>query len=69
VIDLLKKQYADYSGQLFNRPEITILPGEGRSSERIDHSYELIQYHWLARAASSGGFYSISKITFIPWKV
>jgi len=63
VIDLLKEQYADYSGQLFNRPEITILPGEGRSVLKgIDHSYELIQISLVgSAAASSGGFYSISE--------
>ncbi|MDD3655962.1 MAG: hypothetical protein PHI72_04255 [Atribacterota bacterium] len=63
VIDLMKGQFADYSGQLYNRPEVAILPGEGRSVlKNIDHNFDLIQISLVGSAtASTGGFHSISE--------
>ncbi len=63
MIDVMKNQYDDYSGQLFNRPEVTILQGEGRSVlKNIDHDFDLIQISLIGSAAtSSGGFHSISE--------
>ena len=63
VIELMKGEFADYSGQLYNRPEVTILPGEGRSVLKgIDHNFDLIQISMVGSAtASTGGFQSISE--------
>ncbi|MBN2247003.1 MAG: hypothetical protein JW755_14285, partial [Candidatus Aminicenantes bacterium] len=63
IIDALKNRYADYSGQLFNRPEVRIIQGEGRSILKdIDHKVDLIQISLIGSAStSSGGFYSISE--------
>lgn len=63
MIDLVKNQYADYSGQLFNRPEVTIFQGEGRSVlKNTDHDFDLIQLSLIGSSStSSGGFYSISE--------
>jgi len=63
AIDLMKEQYDDYSGQLFNRPEITILQGEGRSVlKNIDYEFDLIQLSLIGSASSSsGGFHSIQE--------
>ena len=63
MIDVMKNRYDEYSGQLFNRPEVTILQGEGRSVlKNIDHDFDLIQISLIGSAAtSSGGFHSISE--------
>ena len=63
VIDLMKEQYDNYSGQLFNRPEVTILQGEARSVlKNIDNDFDLIQLSLIGSASSSsGGFHSISE--------
>ncbi len=63
MIDLMKNRYDGYSGQLFNRPEVSILPGEGRSVlKNIDHTFDLIQISLIGSAStSSGGFHSISE--------
>ena len=63
VIDLMEERYDDYSGQLFNRPEVTILQGEGRSMlKNIDYDFDLIQLSLIGSASSSsGGFHSISE--------
>jgi len=63
VIELMKGEFADYSRQLYNRSEVTILPGEGRSVLKgIDHSFDLIQISMVGSAtASTGGFHSISE--------
>lgn len=63
VIELMQGEFADYSGQLYNRPEVTILPGEGRSVLKgIDHNFDLIQVSMVGSAtASTGGFHSISE--------
>ena len=63
VIELMKREFADYSGQLYNRSEVTILPGEGRSVLKgIEHSFDLIQISMVGSAtASTGGFHSISE--------
>ena len=63
MIDLMKERYDDYSGQLFNRPGITILQGEGRSVlKNIEHDFDLIQLSLIGSAGtSSGGFHSIQE--------
>ncbi len=63
VIDLMKEDFAEYSGQLYDRPEVTILPGEGRSVlKSINHDFDLIQISLVGSAtASTGGFHSISE--------
>lgn len=63
IIDLMKEDFAEYSGQLYDRPEVTILPGEGRSVlKSIDHDFDLIQISLVGSAtASAGGFHSISE--------
>ena len=63
MIDLMKNRYHGYSGKLFNRPEVSILQGEGRSVlKNIDHTFDLIQISLIGSAStSSGGFHSISE--------
>jgi len=63
VINLMEEYYNGYSGQIYNKPEVTILQGEGRSIlKNIEHNYDLIQISLVGSvAASSGGFQSISE--------
>jgi len=63
VIELMKDKFTAYSGYLYGRPEVTILPGEGRSIlKSIDHNFDLIQISMVgSSSASTGGFHSISE--------
>ncbi len=63
IIDLMKNHYDEYSGELLNRPEVSILQGEGRSVlKNMDHNFDLIQLSLIGSAStSSGGFHSISE--------
>jgi predicted membrane-bound spermidine synthase len=46
VVELGKHQYADYIGNIFNRPEVNAEAGEGRSFLRASHQrYDVIQIH------------------------
>jgi len=46
VVELGKHQYADYIGNIFNRPEVSVQAGEGRSFLRASHKhYDIIQIH------------------------
>jgi hypothetical protein len=46
VVELGKHQYADYIGHIFDRPEVNVQAGEGRSFLRASHKlYDVIQIH------------------------
>jgi spermidine synthase len=46
VVELGKNQYADYIGHIFNRPEVHVQAGEGRSFLRATTiPYDIIQIH------------------------
>jgi len=46
VVELGKHQYANYIGNIFNRPEVNVQAGEGRSFLRASHKrYDIIQIH------------------------
>ncbi len=60
---LLQGNYADYSGNIYNREGIKILTGEGRSILKgLDQKFDLIQISLIGSSnTASGGFYSISE--------
>ncbi|MEA1939705.1 MAG: hypothetical protein U9N03_03470, partial [Candidatus Caldatribacteriota bacterium] len=60
---LLEDKLADYSGNIYNRKEVTILTGEGRSVLKgLDQKFDLIQISLIGSSnTASGGFYSISE--------
>ena len=60
---LLQGNYADYSGNIYNREGIKILTGEGRSVVKgLDQKFDLIQISLIGSSnTASGGFYSISE--------
>lgn len=60
---LLQNNYADYSGNIYNREGIKILTGEGRSVLKgLDQKFDLIQISLIGSShTASGGFYSISE--------
>jgi len=46
VVELGKHQYAEYSGHIFDRPQVNVQAGEGRSFLRASHKlYDVIQIH------------------------
>jgi len=46
VVELGKHRYADYIGHIFDRPEVNVQAGEGRSFLRASHKlYDVIQIH------------------------
>lgn len=63
VKTLLQGNYADYSGNIYNREGIKILTGEGRSVLKgLDQKFDLIQISLIGSSnTASGGFYSISE--------
>jgi len=63
VKTLLQSNYADYSGNIYNREGIKILTGEGRSVLKgLDQKFDLIQISLIGSSnTASGGFYSISE--------
>lgn len=60
---LLQGNYADYSGNIYNREGIKILTGEGRSVLKgLEQKFDLIQISLIGSSnTASGGFYSISE--------
>jgi len=60
---LLQGNYADYSGNIYNRKGIKILTGEGRSVlTGLEQKFDLIQISLIGSSnTASGGFYSISE--------
>lgn len=60
---LMQNNYADYSGNIYNRRGINILTGEGRSVLKgLDQKFDLIQISLIGSShTASGGFYSISE--------
>lgn len=60
---LLQGNYADYSGNIYNREGIEILTGEGRSVLKgLEQKFGLIQISLIGSSnTASGGFYSISE--------
>jgi len=60
---LMQNNYADYSGNIYNRKGIKILTGEGRSVLKgLDQKFDLIQISLIGSSnTASGGFYSISE--------
>ncbi|HBY57830.1 MAG TPA: hypothetical protein DEG96_08250 [Candidatus Atribacteria bacterium] len=63
VKTLMQNNYADYSGNIYNRRGINILTGEGRSVLKgLDQKFDLIQISLIGSShTASGGFYSISE--------
>lgn len=63
VKNLLQGNYADYSGNIYNREGIKILTGEGRSVLKgLEQKFDLIQISLIGSSnTASGGFYSISE--------
>ncbi len=63
VVELVRKDYADFSGKLYDRPNVQLHTAEGRgfiSSQ--DRRYDLIQIALQdASAASSAGLYALSE--------
>jgi len=59
----LQNNYADYSGNIYNREGIKILTGEGRSVLKgLVQKFDLIQISLIGSSnTASGGFYSISE--------
>lgn len=59
----LQGDYADYSGNIYNREGINILTGEGRSVLKgLEQKFDLIQISLIGSSnTASGGFYSISE--------
>lgn len=59
----LQGDYADYSGNIYNREGIKILTGEGRSVLKgLEQKFDLIQISLIGSSnTASGGFYSISE--------
>ncbi|HEC92551.1 MAG TPA: hypothetical protein ENI51_06140, partial [Candidatus Atribacteria bacterium] len=60
---LMQNNYANYSGNIYNRKRVNILTGEGRSAlKRLDQKFDLIQISLIGSShTASGGFYSISE--------
>ena len=60
---LLQNNYADYSGNIYNREGIKILTGEGRSVLKgLEQKFDLIQISLIGSSnTASGGFHSISE--------
>jgi len=60
---LMQNNYADYSGNIYNRKGIKILTGEGRSVLKgLAQKFDLIQISLIGSSnTASGGFYSISE--------
>jgi len=60
---LLQNNYADYSGNIYNREGIKILTGEGRSVLKgLEQKFDLVQISLIGSSnTASGGFYSISE--------
>jgi len=63
VKSLMQNNFADYSGNIYNRKGIKILTGEGRSILKgLEQKFDLIQISLIGSSnAASGGFYSISE--------
>jgi len=63
MIDLVKKDYGEFSGHLFERDNVELHIGEGRGFvTRSDKQYDLIQVSLLdAFAASSAGLYALNE--------
>jgi spermidine synthase/MFS family permease len=60
---LMQNNFADYSGNIYNRENIKILTGEGRSVLLgLEEKFDLIQISLIGSSnTASGGFYSISE--------
>lgn len=44
ICDLLKKEYADFTGNIFHLPQVTLLADEGRSAlKRMNRKFDVIQ--------------------------
>jgi len=44
ICDLLKKEYAEFTGNIFHLPQVTLLADEGRSAlKRLDRKFDVIQ--------------------------
>jgi MFS family permease len=63
VKTLLQGNFADYSGNIYNRKGVNILTGEGRSVLKgLEQKFDLIQISLIGSSnTASGGFYSISE--------
>ena len=58
VIDLVRDRYADYIGNVFNDPRVTLIHDDGRSVLRAtDRKYDIIQIfsNFVSSAAAAGG--------------
>ncbi len=63
TVDLVRRDHADFAGHLYDRPDVTIIAGEGRSTLRhSDAKYDLIQMTGVdTLAALSTGAYVLSE--------
>ncbi|MEA2021440.1 MAG: hypothetical protein U9N08_03075 [Candidatus Caldatribacteriota bacterium] len=63
VKSLMQYNFADYSGNIYNRKGTKILTGEGRSILKgLEQKFDLIQISLIGSSnTASGGFYSISE--------
>ncbi|MEW5756175.1 MAG: SAM-dependent methyltransferase [Pseudomonadota bacterium] len=63
LVDLLKREYSAYTGDLFNRDEVNLISAEARGFVATTaQRYDLIQLSLLdAFAASSAGMYALSE--------
>ncbi|GAB4116328.1 MAG: hypothetical protein Kow00103_11900 [Candidatus Caldatribacteriota bacterium] len=63
VIKMMQDNFANYSGNIYLRPEVKILTGEGRSILMgLEEEFDLLQISLIGSAnTTSGGFYSISE--------
>lgn len=63
MVDLVRNRFADFSGNLYRRPEVTIHVAEARSFvEASDARYDLIQVELMdAFSATSSGLYGLSE--------
>ena len=63
TIDVVKRDHADFAGHLYDRPDVTIIAGEGRSTVRHSRArYDLIQLTGVdTLAALSTGAYVLSE--------
>ena len=63
VKNLMQDNFADYSGNIYNRKGLKILTGEGRSILKgLAQKFDLVQISLIGSSnTASGGFYSISE--------
>ena len=63
VVDMVRNRYADFSGDIYNRPEVQIHIGEARGySARSEKRYSLVQLPMLdGSGAASAGLHALNE--------